>query len=170
MKTRGIPWRARRASQAPSGAAAIEIAMRGAALLPIDQRDRLKGLSKAVMALLTDGTGGLPNWREAADCINFAEAMAEIGLCSDEDSRRCIAAASAALGAMYVRAHGGREPFQLQPGEVESMEDALLRFRVQVDHVSCREWVRVAQALADRVKQARAGNAPKGTEVIGDEP
>jgi hypothetical protein len=143
----------------------VQAAMAGAALL--DEADRInlrRILSQAVDNLRTT-KDALDGWRSIADAMNVAEALAYIGICSDGVSRFIIAEAQGVLGAIQAR-HKERGSWTLYAVELQTLANAVERHMLQLEFCSMREYQQAAERVRNKVRQALAGNAGPGVQVI----
>jgi len=105
------------------------------------------------------------HWVSMADAFNVAESLAEIGICSDADSRERIAHAQRVLGEVHLR-HKARASWTLHAAELEALRLAAWIHHIQLRHATQSEFERAYRATEQRIAQARAGNAPTGAIVI----
>jgi hypothetical protein len=139
--------------------------MAGAALL--DEADRInvrRILARALESMRTT-QGALEGWRSIADAMNVAEALADIGICSDEASRFLIAEAQAVLSGVFQR-HQARGSWTLYAPEIQALAEAVERHLLQLEFCSMREYQQAVRTVKNKVSQALAGNAGPGVHVI----
>lgn len=138
----------------------------------LSQADRTELTDMATRALdrirtVSDPVAG---WCQMADILNMAEAMATAparhAVASDEGSKAKIAAAQAALGEIHKRAHGPQKSWAARASEMDALREAVWLWGIQLEHCTVGELDAATRCVANRVRQALAGNAPKGTQVV----
>jgi hypothetical protein len=65
--------------------------------------------------------------------------------------------------------HAARKSWTLRGPELQALSDGLWVARIQLEHCSLGEFERARKQVAQRIRQARAGNAPAGAHVVGSE-
>lgn len=148
----------------------LQRTIRGAAkLLPADVQRQTAIVSSAIERLLAASQDASAAWSDLADTANIAETLAGMRLGSGPDAERIIADAQEALAYM-AQEHASRSTWALRAEErIEiRMRLELLRdlHRVQLQACSYAEFERAFHATVERLRQARAGNAPAGAIVI----
>jgi hypothetical protein len=157
MKRRRIP----RPCLANAPLLAIELASK----LSTDEQAQFKGIVTTAFDALRTGVHAAEQWPVMADALNVAEQLALIGICSDAASRDRIDAAQRVLAQQHQR-HAARGSWTLYPAEITTLDDAAWLARVQIEHCSKGEFERAVNTARNKVRQARAGNAPRGALVI----
>lgn len=143
-------------------ALAIELA---AKLSPAEQAELTRIAASAFTGLRT-GREPKQAWCALADVLNIAEQLADIGICSDAQSRGLITAGQQALASLHQR-HAERASWTLRVAELRALDDAVWIARVQIEHCAKGELERAVAATRNKVRQALAGNAPAGALVCG---
>lgn len=144
---------------------AVERAMQGAAKLPAAEVARIKVSLTLALQAFGRGEDCVMHWMTMADALNVAEGLADVGICSDDASRERVTAGQAALAEVSTR-HRERNAWTLYATERQALDDALWLHGVQLDNCSFHEYERAVSATVDRIRQARAGNAPRGAIVV----
>lgn len=143
----------------------IAVAIEGAALLPERDRMALQAIVQHAQADFSRGTDCTRHWLTMADALNISESLARLGIASDADSVERIMAAQAVLAAAHQR-HAQRGTWALRGAELQALDAGLWTHRIQLEHCSLREFERARADTVERIRQARAGNAPRGAVVI----
>jgi ethanolamine ammonia-lyase large subunit len=143
----------------------VAVAIEGAALLPASDRIALQHIVANALAVFRTGKHCSEMWCVMADALNMAEGLARIGIASDAASAERITAAQRVLADVHLR-HTTRGTWTLHAAELQALDDGLWVHRVQLDHCSLREYERAKSDTVERMRQARAGNAPRGAIVI----
>lgn len=148
----------------------VDAALRRVRRISAEDARMQSGIIKAAIAgLLRAGRDAHQHWLSMADTANMAETLAEMGLGSGPDARRVIGEAQESLAQMH-QARQQRGTWALAADERRLIEDRLELLRalhvVQLQHCSYGEFQHAFNRTAERVRQARAGNAPKGAIVI----
>jgi hypothetical protein len=144
---------------------AVQRAMESVQVLPKHDTGELKAIVRQAFADFTTGQDCAANWKSMADALNVAEALSDIGICSDATSRETIAAGASVLGAVAAR-HAERNTWALKADEFKALSEGLWLHRVQLDHCSLGEYQRAVTAVAKKTRQALAGNAGQGVQVV----
>lgn len=132
---------------------------------PDEQRAHMRPALEA-LAGLRSARGSLRLWRDLADALNIAEALAELGIANN--LRDQVAQAQAALRAVIERARSSRQWF-CHAAEAVALDDALFVLRVQLQHCSAGEHRRAVERVRNLISQALAGNGGPGVTVHGGE-
>lgn len=143
----------------------IAVAIEGAARLPAADRIALQGIVQHALDSFRRGADCAAQWCVLADALNIAESLARLGIASDADSMERINAAQRALATAHQR-HSTRGTWALRGAELQALDAGLWTHRIQLDYCSLREFERARHDTAERMRQARAGNAPAGAVVI----
>lgn len=159
----------RRYKPAPLYTNALERAINGAeAIRPRQVQTQIAILRTALDALKL-GRGPQPlcaYWRHLADAGNVAETLARMGLGGGAEAQRVITQAQAALAAVWERQQT-RGSWTLRAEEMEALHWLLQLHATQLQATSYREFEAAMAATERRVRQARVGNGPPGTVVLG---
>jgi hypothetical protein len=130
----------------------------------IDRKALQRIIAHAQHAFCT-GRDCATQWLVMADALNTAEALARIGIFGDSDSRERIDGAQRVLADVHQRqAQNGS--WTLRGPELQALDTGLWVARSQLEHCSLGEFDRARRDAAERVRQARAGNAPAGALVV----
>lgn len=143
----------------------VAVAIEGAQKLRPDMRADIRGIVDQALARFRSGDDCHAQWRNMADALNTAEALARIGIASDQDSRDRIDAAQRVLADVIER-HTQRGSWTLHGPELQALDLGLWVFGVQLDHCSLNELERARRDCTERIRQARAGNAPAGARIV----
>lgn len=146
-------------------AVAIELAQK----LRPEARADLQRITEHALHAFRSGRDCATQWRVLADVLNTAEALARIGIASDDDSRDRINDAQQVLGDVFER-QAQRGSWTLRGPELQALDDGLWVARIQLDHCSLREFEDARRVAAERIRQARAGNAPVGARIVESRP
>lgn len=143
----------------------VAVAIDRAALLRAEDRINLQRIVEHALHAFRSGRDCAAHWRTLADALNTAEQLARIGIASDDASRERIADAQRVLADVHRR-HAQRGSWTLHGPELQALDDGLWVHRVQLQHCSLGEFDRARHDVAERVRQARAGNAPAGAHIV----
>lgn len=105
------------------------------------------------------------HWRALADALNVAEALADVGICSDPESREAILAAQRALERLQ-RQHRAIGTWALWDDDERDLRAGLGRHKLQLTLCDYSEYRRAVTDAHRRLAGALAGNAPKDALVI----
>lgn len=150
----------------PVNAAATFTAIQGACKL--DQAEVSKAVDGVAAALLNLQRGIEPDFqtRVLGDMLNVAEQLAELGICSDAESREVITQAQATIAGLCEQ-HAAIGSWTLRAADLGRLREAIFRHRIQLEHCSLREYEAALDAVVRIVSQALAGNAARRVIVIG---
>lgn len=128
------------------------------------------GIMKAAIdGLLRAGRDAYQHWLSLADTANMAETLEAMNLGSGPDARRVIEEAQESLAELH-QARQERGTWALAADERQLVADRLQMLRalhvVQLQACSYGEFQQALNRTAERVRQARAGNAPRGAIVV----
>lgn len=151
----------------PVYANAHELAMKSARKLPMHHRAALSDIVNGALAWFRAGRDCASNWATMADALNTAEMLAKMGIASDDASKARIDDAMRVLAAVHER-QAERGSWTLRGPELQALADGLWVARIQLDHCSLGEFERARRKVAERIRQARAGNVPEVAHVVGD--
>lgn len=142
----------------------VALALELSAKLTMHDQTQLRAIVRQAYDGLRTGTHPGAAWRQLADALNIAEQLCHLGIASDSDSRSRIAKGQEALAAVHRRQAIG-SGWTLYPVELTALETAVWMHEVQLQHASKGEFERAHHLAAERVRQARTGNAPTGAMV-----
>lgn len=143
----------------------VALAMRAAAVLtPAEQAAMLRPAATA-LEQLRSGTMTEVGWMHLADASNQADQLIRMGICSGEESQHMQDTAHNALRSLMER-RNARGRFVATGPELKAFEDLLWLQRLQLQHASIRELETARKRIVERARQALAGNAGPGVEVI----
>lgn len=134
--------------------------------LPDDAVHRLRKRAGQALLNLQHGEEPEQHWRELADLLNLARALSECGILSDAESREVIELGHDVLGIVWQRRKAAGV-WAMNDGELASLNEALWRYCQQIALCSQREYREAYRRTERRIRQAIAGNAAPGTEIIG---
>lgn len=140
----------------------VGLAISRATKLSAEQRAPLEQAATHAFAEFRAGRGTAALWADLADCLNVAEALAEVNLASDH--KGTFVAAQAALAAVCSR-HERTKSWTLYPAEITALDDACFVHLVQLDHCSQGEMAEAIARVRRRIAGALAGSPPKGAVV-----
>jgi hypothetical protein len=149
-----------------SAAGIVDHAIAGARLLPLEPRRKVQAAIAAALLALQRGQAPEFHWRACADALAVAEALAELGICSDAASRQKIADAEIALGVVWKR-WDECGAWTLHADELRLLDEGLWLHRVQLDLCSMREYETAIARTVRKMRQALAGNGGPGVTVLG---
>ena len=132
----------------------IEIAINGHLLLITRAKDEF-----------SRGIDCQRHWLSLADTANVAETFASMGLGRGDDADMVIQRAQQALHDVHER-HATRNTWTLYADEIDALTWLVQLHRVQLAACSYSEFAHALDATEQRMRQARAGNAPAGAIVI----
>lgn len=159
--------RARQRSGHPRRTAlnSIEIAINGARRLAAEDVDGHHRLMVRVKNEFCCGHDCERHWLSLADACNMAETFASMGLGRGEDADAVIEHAQRALSDVHQR-HEQRGTWTLYADEIDALTWLVQLHRVQLAACSYSEFAHAIDLTEQRMRQARAGNAPAGAIVI----
>lgn len=144
---------------------AIDIAINGARRLAQADVDGHHALMQRAKREFCQGVSCDLHWLSLADAANVAETFAAMGLGAGQDADAIISHAQEALAAVHQR-HQLRGTWTLYADEIDALGWLVHLHHVQMGACSYSEFARALDRTAERVAQARAGNAPAGAIVI----
>lgn len=142
----------------------VAVAIGGVALLDEGDRAALQRIIDGALDALRVGPDHAGAWASLADALNVAEALSDVGICSDDGSVQAIGGAQAALAAVHGR-YSERKTWAMRADEIKALECGTMIARIQLDHCSVREYMDSVERVKRRVSAALAGNAPRGARV-----
>lgn len=150
----------------PIYANAIARAIESARKLPPDDRRNLQAIIGHALDQFRAGRDCAAHWRTMADALNTAEVLAKLGIASDDASKARIDDAMRVLADVFER-YETRASWTLRGPELQALDDGLWTARIQLDYCSLGEFERARRQVAERIRQARAGNAAEAARVVG---
>lgn len=105
-------------------------------------------------------------WSVMSDASNVAEQLANIGICSDPESRAAIQAGQDALAAVAIRQQRTGS-WTLQSCELAALRAMLERHAIQLRLASRGEYERAIERARRLTVAARAGSHAPNVTVIG---
>jgi hypothetical protein len=118
-------------------------------------------ITRSFQAMRT-GAGSQADWANLADCLNVAEALADLGIASDHTDT--FVRGQTALAAVHARVAAGRS-WTLYPPEITALDDACFVARIQLEHASQGEYRNAIHSVQRRVAGALSGSPPQGALV-----
>ena len=100
-----------------------------------------------------------------ADALNIAESIAELGICSDDESVQAIAGAQRVLVAASVRADAGGT-WTMRGDELRALDDGLDRHFIQLRFVSRSEYDRAIDRTQAKLSAALRGQGSRKPLVL----
>jgi len=143
----------------------VEIAINGARKLSQEDVDGQHRLLTRAAREFACGTQCAAHWLSLADCANVAETLASMGLGSGDEADTVIQRAQQALHDVHQR-HAQRGSWTLYADEIDALHWLVQLHHVQLAACSFSEFARAMEQTENRLRQARAGNAPAGAVVI----
>lgn len=129
--------------------------------------NRCAALTVAERAIVLDQTGPAfdcmragkakrQDWAYLADAANVGEALCDLGICSDKESRRLMMAMQLALKAIAERVNA-RGIWTATGPELNAVREGLDRHEIQLTYCSLQELQQAIQAVERNVRAAREG-------------
>lgn len=147
---------------------AVQIAINNARKLPPEDVARQGQIVQQAVDEFCKGEHCAAHWRSLADTANMAETLASMGLGAGADADRVINAAQQTLHDVHQR-HATRGTWTLYADEIDSLHWLAQLHHVQMAACSYGEFAEAFTTTANRLQQARAGNAsPHAIVVVGD--
>lgn len=147
---------------------AWQIAINRASKLSGTDVQQQMALVRQAVAEFCRGERCAHHWRSLADTANMAETLARMRLGSGNHADRVIEAAQQTLHDVHQR-HGERGIWTLYADEIASLQWLVGLHLVQLEACSYGEFETAYRRTANRLEQARAGNAAHGAiVVVGD--
>lgn len=147
---------------------ATAMAIESARKLRPEARTELQHIISVAFDEFRAGRDCANHWRTMADALNTAEMLAKAGIASADASKARIDDAMRVLADVHER-HAARKSWTLRGPELQALSDGLWVARIQLEHCSLGEFERARKQVAQRIRQARAGNVPAGAHVVGSE-
>lgn len=152
----------------PVATNAIEIAINRARKLSNTDVEQQMGLVRAAVAGMCLGghcAQCAQHWRSLADTANMTETLAAMGLGSGPQADHVIEAAQRTLHDVHQR-HAQRGTWTLFADEIAALHWLVSLHETQLAACSYGEFEHAYRRTAERLAQARAGNAAPGAIVI----
>lgn len=146
---------------------ATAMAIESARKLRPEARTELQHIISGAFDEFRAGRDCANHWRTMADALNTAEMLSKAGIASDAESKARIDDAMRVLADVYERAEK-RGSWTLRGPELQTLGDGLFIARIQLEHCSLGEFEKARKRVAERIRHARAGNAPEGAHVVGE--
>lgn len=141
------------------------LAMHGASKIAQNEAFKMVAESQAAANLLKKQQGDCAvHWRMLADTFNVVEQMSVMGICSDQNSRRILTSAQAALGSLLER-YKETKNWTMTGSEISDIDEGIWLYSVQLKFVSVSEWLAARKKVRDKISAALAGNAGRGVTV-----
>lgn len=148
-----------------TAANAVQIAINGARKLSdADVRGHVALIDRAAREF-AQGIDCGRHWVSLADTGNMAETFAAMGIGAGQQADDVIERAQRALADVHQR-HSQRGSWTLYADEIDALQWLVRLHAVQLGACSYREFSTAMDRTAQRIAQARAGNAPAGAIVI----
>lgn len=162
---------ARKQRQArPAATNAWAIAINRARKLAAADVARQNAIVRQAVADFCRGLHCAGHWRSLADTANMSETLAGMGLGAGPDAERVVNTAQQTLHDVHQR-HAQRGTWTLYADEIDSLHWLAQLHQLQLQACSYGEFQTAYTRTANRLAQARAGNAPRGAIVVlGDMP
>lgn len=158
--------RARKYNPRPVYANAVQIAMGRARRLTDADVAGQRLVVQTALAQFCQGIDCDRNWCNLADTANMAETLAAMGLGGGDDADRVIRDAQTALHDVHQR-HSTRGSWTLYADEIDALHWLVrLHCTAQLPACSYGELATAMDRTQNRLRQALAGNAPRGALVI----
>jgi hypothetical protein len=123
-------------------------------------------LMQHALVQFSQGVNCADHWCSLADAANMAETLADMGLGAGVEVDALILAGQQALFDVHGR-HSTRGTWTLYPAELKALDDLVwLHGTVQLPACSYGEFSDALGRTRNRMQQALAGNAARGTLVI----
>ena len=158
--------RARKYNPRPVYTNAVQIAMGRAKRLTAADVAGQTQLVQNALAQFCQGVACDLHWRSLADTANMAETLAAMGLGGGDDADRVVRDAQAALHDVHQR-HSSRGTWTLYADEIDALHWLVrLHCTAQLPACSYGELATAMDRTQNRLRQALAGNAPRGALVV----
>lgn len=131
------------------------------AVLTGDEKGVVMREARPAFERLRQGKADKQDWSYLADAANVGEALARIGICSDDESRGLFQSMQFALKDIAERVNS-RGTWTTRASELAAVEAGLDRHQIQLDFCSLNE-LRLAVAAVE--KDARAAREGRKTSV-----
>lgn len=143
----------------------VQTAMRNIRLLSKSDVEIARATMRSALDSLKLGHEPHFNWCSLADSANMAESLCSMGIGAGEQAEKVISDAQQALADLYIRAKD-RRTWAMRSVEIDALEWLVSLHMTQLENCSYGEFERAYRRTAERLTQARAGNAPRGARVL----
>jgi len=154
----------------PANAAAHAQAMNAVTLLTAEERETCASAPELALQFFVDGLEPAFNWAVMADALNVAEALSDVGICSDLASRETIADGQKTLAVLHglirLAGHDWNRLVKLTPQVIASLRGAIEMHRIQLSLCDYSEYRRAVDSVLRKMAGARAGNVAPGTKIL----
>jgi hypothetical protein len=157
--------RKHRASRKPPVANSLEVAIARVAKIPAHIRMPIQEQACKCITLLITGQDCRARLGDIADCLNVAEELSNLSICSDEESRLRVSNAQEVVFELHQR-HERTGSWAMRAQEIHALREGIWLFRTQLDHCSNGEYETAMRRVIEKVRQALAGNASPGAQVV----
>ena len=144
---------------------ATQIAINRVGKLSPEDVDGQVGLARRALREFACGVECARHWCGLADVANMAETLSRMGICSGPDAQTILDDAMAALSAVHTR-HRQRGTWTLYPAELDALRWMTTLHARQLSECDYGEFDGAYKTTSERMRQARAGNAPAGAVVV----
>lgn len=134
----------------------MRVARNQAAALTPEERGVAIREARGALNQLRQGRATRQDWSYLADAANVGEALSDLGICSDADSRRLLKAMQTALGAIARRVND-RGTWTTTGPELTAVAEGLARHEIQLEHCSLAELRQAVVVVERRARAAREG-------------
>ena len=111
------------------------------------------------------GHGRRDDMANLIDAFNTGEELSVLGICSDDGSRTTIQNGLNALAKLIERKRE-RNSWTMRSDEMSAINAAIWLHGVQLDFASLGEYDKAKKRVADKARQALAGNHSENTRVL----
>lgn len=149
----------------PAMTNAVQVAIDRARVMTRADKDLLTRTAQEAFDKFRRGIECDDAFRSMADAFNLSAQMTELGIGVDDATKWRTQGALRILGVVLHRfEHLGT--WALRSHEMLDLEEGLATFRLQIELVSFAEYLKARRRVCDITRQALAGNAAPGVEVI----
>lgn len=134
-------------------------AMDAVTLLTPDEREKCASAPEEALNSFEFGIDPAFHWAVMADALNVAEALSDLGICSDPASKRTILQGQEVLASIYGH-------WSTTPGDSHDMAQAIEMHRIQLSLCDYSEYRKAIDLVTRKTRGAREGNAPAGSIVF----
>lgn len=136
------------------------------AVLTADEKGVVMREARPAFERLRQGRADKQDWAYLADAANVGEALANLGICSDPESKALLSAMQQALADIAHRVNA-RGTWTAKGSEITAVEAGLDRHAIQLDFCSLQELRAAVAAVEKNVRAARAGRMTSVTIIEG---
>lgn len=137
-------------------------AMNAVTLLTPEEREHCCAAPEHAQLEFEAGRDQADHWATMADALNVAEALSEIGICSDLASRDLILAGQKTLADLHSKI-----PCTLTPCDTLALSDAIEMHRIQLSLCDYSEYRRAIEVVKRKTRGALSGSSGPGVTLIG---